>query len=236
MSEVVATARERVDRIKALVGAARSDIIDSYRQRDWIALGYDSWDGLCSAEFGTVLRLSIEDRQQAVAELSDAGMSSRAIGAALGVGIGTVSRDLSGVPNGTPARPTTGLDGKTYPPRPPVEDPSQRDPEPEEWTGEELDIRLRMENDPRLTVPVNLRSMPRLVAWAEAQDRYARIDRRTDWGNPFILDQDGDRDTVIANYRDHYLPLKPSLDPATLVGKALGCWCAPLPCHGDALR
>jgi hypothetical protein len=48
---------------------------------------------------------------------------------------------------------------------------------------------------------------------------------------------DGDRDTVIKSYADHYLPYKPSLlnKIATLEGKALGCWCAPEPCHADVL-
>jgi ParB-like chromosome segregation protein Spo0J len=72
----------------------------------------------------------------------------------------------------------------------------------------------------------------------DAQGLLTRIDRGTPWGNPFLLDDDGDRDTVIASYRDHYLPHKPSLinKLPTLKGRALGCWCAPLPCHGDALK
>ena len=72
----------------------------------------------------------------------------------------------------------------------------------------------------------------------EAHGLLVRIDRGTPWGNPFVLGDDGDRDAVIAAYRDHYLPHKPSLTRQlpSLRGKALGCWCAPLACHGDALK
>jgi hypothetical protein len=86
------------------------------------------------------------------------------------------------------------------------------------------------------TIIVNMRDD--IARALDAHGLLIRIDRGTPWGNPFILDDDGDRDTVIAAYRDHYLPHKPSLltKLPTLKGHALGCWCAPLPCHGDALK
>jgi hypothetical protein len=64
-----------------------------------------------------------------------------------------------------------------------------------------------------------------------------RVDRATPWGNPFVLGRDGDRAAVIAAYRDRYLPSRPDLLArlGELRGKALGCWCAPLACHGDVL-
>jgi hypothetical protein len=143
-----AAARQRVDRIKTLVGAARADIIESYRERDWIALGYDSWDALCSAEFGTVLRLSIEDRQQAVAELREAGMSTPAIGAALGVSDETVRRDLTST--NVEVETITGLDGRqqpaSRPPKPKSEDAAPRP----QAAPDESSQRLRdyIESDP----------------------------------------------------------------------------------------
>ncbi len=77
-----------------------------------------------------------------------------------------------------------------------------------------------------------------LQRWADDAGLFVRIDRRTDWGNPFETPNDGDRSTVIANYAAHYLPYKPSLLSRLdeLHGKALGCWCAPEPCHGDILK
>ena len=108
------------------------------------------------------------------------------------------------------------------------------------WSDEELELRADLENE--CTVVVNLGTHANLVAWAEARGLLIRIDRTTIWGNPFKLgeppDGDGDRATVIASYHHHYLPNKPSLLARLdeLQGKALGCWCAPEPCHGDGLR
>lgn len=36
-ADVISAARARVDRIKAHVGAAREELIEAWRQRDWIA-------------------------------------------------------------------------------------------------------------------------------------------------------------------------------------------------------
>ena len=85
------------------------------------------------------------------------------------------------------------------------------------------------------TVVMNMRDD--LARALEGRGLLVRIDRGSPWGNPFLLDHDGDRSTVIASYRDHYLPYKPSLlsKLGTLKGKALGCWCAPQACHGDVL-
>lgn len=56
------------------------------------------------------------------------------------------------------------------------------------------------------------------------------------WGNPFVLGIDGNREQVIAKFRawlpqqSHLMRRLPELE-----GKVLGCFCAPLPCHGDVL-
>lgn len=76
-----------------------------------------------------------------------------------------------------------------------------------------------------------------LIKVAQAEGIYCRIDRNSIWGNPFVLDEDGDRETVIANYAD-YLTKKPSLRKLThqsLRGRIMGCWCYPEPCHGHIL-
>jgi hypothetical protein len=87
------------------------------------------------------------------------------------------------------------------------------------------------------TVVVSLRHHQRLIAWADSRGLYERIDRRGPWGNPFELPADGTRDEVIAHYAWHYLPHKPGLLATinNLQGRALGCWCAPEPCHGHVL-
>jgi hypothetical protein len=62
------------------------------------------------------------------------------------------------------------------------------------------------------------------------------IGRGTKWGNPFVIGRDGDRSTVIAKYR-RWIESEAGLMASIpeLRGKVLGCWCSPLPCHGDVL-
>lgn len=67
-----------------------------------------------------------------------------------------------------------------------------------------------------------------------------RIDRKTRWGNPFVMGRDGDRDEVCEKYRtwlwDQIRNEAVTIaDLAELDGKKLGCHCAPLRCHGDTL-
>lgn len=107
----------------------------------------------------------------------------------------------------------------------------------EDWSTEEL--RLRDDLKAGKTVVVSYRdNHSHIVTWATAQGLLEPIDRRSEWGNPFELPYDGDRETVVANYADHYLPHKPSLLSrlGELRGKALACWCAPDACHGDVLK
>ena len=105
-----------------------------------------------------------------------------------------------------------------------------------DWSDEELTLRETLETGK--AVVVNYDRHQRLIAWAEESGLLVRIDRKSIWGNPYLLDADGDRAEVIANYRQHYLDFKPSLLMRIgddLEGKALACWCAPEPCHGDVL-
>lgn len=55
-------------------------------------------------------------------------------------------------------------------------------------------------------------------------------------GNPFRMGPASGRDEVIARYREWVLT-QPKLLAALpeLKGKRLGCYCKPLPCHGDVL-
>ena len=102
-------------------------IIEGHQRRAWLALGHGSWNEMCAQ-----LNLPrIEDRDQRrelVADLRGSGMSTRAIGAALGASKSSVDRDLAGVPNGTPDT-VTGADGKRYP-------ATRKQPEVEDIAGE----------------------------------------------------------------------------------------------------
>lgn len=71
------------------------------------------------------------------------------------------------------------------------------------------------------------------------------IDRSSKWGNPYTHIKDrktlavyvvSTRAEAIECY-EKWLRAQPDLMAAlpTLKGKVLGCWCAPLPCHGDVL-
>jgi len=110
------------------------------------------------------------------------------------------------------------------------------------WTQSQLERRKLLESG--LAVVASKRSGEdgklidaALIAWADQQGLMVPIDRNTDWGNPFEMPADGDRDTVCNNYAEHYLPFKPSLlkKLKTLKGKVLVCWCSPERCHGDHL-
>lgn len=62
------------------------------------------------------------------------------------------------------------------------------------------------------------------------------IGRPSDWGNPFEIGPDGTREEVIEKYRE-YIKQRPDLQLRfnELLGKRLGCYCRPRPCHGDVL-
>lgn len=62
------------------------------------------------------------------------------------------------------------------------------------------------------------------------------IGRPSIWGNPFVIGPDGSRGQVIDKYRE-WIKTQPDLlaQIESLRGKVLGCWCAPLACHGHVL-
>lgn len=69
------------------------------------------------------------------------------------------------------------------------------------------------------------------------------IDRTTQFGNPFRLDEDGGeytRKESVEKYRD-WFENKIQDDPEfrksveELRGETLGCWCKPKACHGDVI-
>jgi hypothetical protein len=62
------------------------------------------------------------------------------------------------------------------------------------------------------------------------------VGRPSKWGNPYRIGVHGSRKEVIEKYRRYIFSntvLLRSLPE--LKGKILGCWCKPLPCHGDVL-
>jgi ParB-like chromosome segregation protein Spo0J len=103
------------------------------------------------------------------------------------------------------------------------------------WLKDELERKKSVESG--RAVVANLSRDTNLIQWAEQQGLAVQIDRKTKYGNPFVLDQDGDRGFVCDCYEQDYLPKKKSIlkDAAKLRGKVLLCHCYPLRCHGEAL-
>ncbi len=66
-------------------------------------------------------------------------------------------------------------------------------------------------------------------------DRYdIYIGRGSDWGNPYVIGEDGNRKEVIQKHKEDLLN-NPKLMKRLpeLNGKILGCFCKPESCHGD---
>lgn len=74
-------------------------------------------------------------------------------------------------------------------------------------------------------------------------DEDRMIDRTTQFGNPFRLNEDGGeytREESVNKYREWFknqIQDDPSFREAVedLRGKTLGCWCRPKTCHGDVI-
>ena len=83
---------------------------------------------------------------------------------------------------------------------------------------------------------VNLKNEPDAVA-----NGAVRVDRRTRWGNPYVLGKDGSREQVVARYRvELWRRIRAGevslADLAALDRKPLACWCWPTrPCHAEVL-
>lgn len=92
--------------------------------------------------------------------------------------------------------------------------------------------------EPRATTTRDLFDAPRRtrVVHCEREAYDVLVARPSRWGNPFRIGKGADRAAVIARYRV-WLLAQPELLARLpeLRGKVLGCWCAPLPCHGDVL-
>ena len=105
----------------------------------------------------------------------------------------------------------------------------------EPWLDDEKERKQKVESGK--AVVANSSRDKNLIQWAEKKGLAVRVDRSSEFGNPFILEDDGTRDEVCDAYATHYLPNKPSIKSKikTLQGKVLICHCYPQRCHGDAL-
>lgn len=124
-------ARARADRIRSgmrVLAEWQQDVIAAYAARDWDALGYETWDAYIDGEYGEHrVRLPREQRREIVAGMSAAGMSSRAIGSAVGSSHVTVQNDLQATGKNFPVegeRTVLSLDGRERPAARPAPEPN----------------------------------------------------------------------------------------------------------------
>lgn len=183
-----AEARERLARVRSHVTAAWDDLIALHARRAWVALGHASWEALCDAELdGARIALPRQERREVVGQMRQAGMSTRAIGQAIGVSKSQVDRDLSTVPFGTVGESSTGADA-------PVERPA---------TVTSLDGRKRPASQPSPVAAAKhaARTSPRVLG-GKAIDRFRDAYRTVDvaGGVDTILDDSDDLDAMAASW------------------------------------
>lgn len=102
------------------------------------------------------------------------------------------------------------------------------------WTPDQLERKAEAEAGRCVVANMHDDADMALLAWAEAEGLFVRIDRRSEWGNPFEMPDDGERAEVVGKFSKFYLPYKDGLlaRMPSLRGKVLGCWCHPEECHG----
>ena len=74
----------------------------------------------------------------------------------------------------------------------------------------------------------------------EWPENTARVDRSSQWGNPFVMKDksDAERNRVCDAFEEMAARLLPETIAALkkdLKGKNLACWCTPKRCHADTL-
>lgn len=111
-------AQELTAKIFGHLDVAWGLIKQAYYGRADIALGYKSWDDYCKGEFhGAQLRLPLDKRREVVKTLTEAGLSTRAIAAAVGASRPTVMKDQKQLGKIDPVPNVPGLDGKIRKPK-----------------------------------------------------------------------------------------------------------------------
>ena len=109
-----AEADARLARVRGHVTAAWDDLIELYLGRAWLSKGHESWAALCEAELdGARITLPRDERGQVVRRMAASGMSTRAIGQAIGVHHDTVADDIKRAPVGNPTPAPRHVDTTT---------------------------------------------------------------------------------------------------------------------------
>ena len=236
-------ARQAVDDIKCGINTVRARIYDLDRRKGWKALGYRSFASCCMKEFPELHAKTVE-QQLAAARVEAVLQESPAHAGKIGDMPERHARPLVQLRHD----PVALNDAYVK-----AQDIAKEENEgkltqaifaraveavkPEYgWTENELDRRAIVESGGTVVANMHQDTDRALLAWARQTGRFTRIDRQSDWGNPFEMGEDGDRDTVCDSF-EIYFGRKYSLHDRVLglKGKVLGCWCYPQRCHGDHL-
>lgn len=98
-------AKKSVERAREHRTKFFEEIVWQVENRAWEVLGYESWDQMREAEYGDIDgKVSRSERPGYVARLRAAGLSQQQVADALGVGVGTVHRDVFHLENEGGAR------------------------------------------------------------------------------------------------------------------------------------
>src|SRR6185295_12155291 len=114
------------------------------------------------------------------------------------------------------------------------------------WTAVERELAIAVLSGE--TVVVNVRRAGphrRLVPWLVGEGLLTYVGHagprhhwpESDFANPFVKLAGADRAGMVSRYREwlHNRPALVDRIPSELAARALGCWCAPAPCHADIL-
>lgn len=238
-------ARQAVTDIKRGINTVRARIYELDRRKGWKALGYRSFAACCMAEFPELHARTIQKQlaaAQVEANLKDLRPNGRNF--KIGETPETHLRPLVSVKNDEDTLvaayekaqeiATEENNGRLTEA---IVTRAVEEVKPEyEWSKSELERKAVVEAGGTVVANMHQDSDRALLHWAKTTGRFARIDRNSDWGNPFEMPADGDRDTVCDSY-EIFFARKFSLHSriAELEGKVLGCWCYPQRCHGDFL-
>jgi len=235
-------AREAVSDIKKGINTVRARIYDLDRRKGWQALGYRSFTACCMEEFPELHERTIR-RQLYAAQIEDT--LKKELGPEGPKKLGDIPekhlRPLVSVKNDDETLVAAfgkaqqiakeENDGKLTEA---IVTRAVQEVRPEyEWTEDELSRKQIVEAGGTVVANMHQDTDRALLTWARKTNRFVRIDRASEWGNPFEMGEDGDRDTVCDSY-EIFFPRKFSLHNRLddLRGKVLGCWCYPARCHG----
>lgn len=240
-----AEARLAVEDIKKGINTVRARIYDLDRRKGWKALGYRSFTACCMEEFPELHHRTIQ-RQLAAAQVEQTLKNHGQLAVSHKVGdmseyqlrplVSVKNDDETLVAAYTKAQEIAKEENKGKLTEAIVARAVETVKPEYEWTEDELDRRSIVEAGGTVVANMHQESDRALLNWARSTGRFVRIDRSSDWGNPFEMPDDGDRDTVCDSF-EIFFPRKFSLHNRIdeLRGKVLGCWCYPNRCHGDYL-